>query len=109
MGNRLFPFVVPILVVATVLTIVIGIGELLIFVNTPQAVWMALALTTAVGVVGAVWAWRAAKLPPVEMPRPSPRQPVRQIDLGAGYLVGQFALIFGAMLLLLYIFLAVTR
>ncbi|MDP9374669.1 MAG: hypothetical protein M3Q65_19930 [Chloroflexota bacterium] len=109
MGTRLFPFVVPILVVATVITVVVGIGELLIFVNTPAAVWTALALTTAVGVIAAVWAWRASKLPPVEMPNPSPPQPVRQLDLGAGYLIGQFVLIFGAMLLLLFIIIAIMR
>lgn len=109
MRQRLTPFIIFLLVLATTITGIVGIGELLLFVGTIAAVPTALALTVLVGLIGAALSYRAAKLPPVRMPGPVQQEPVRQLDLGAGYLVGQFVLIFGAMLLLLFVVLALRR
>jgi hypothetical protein len=50
--------------------------------------------------------YRASKMPPVKWPDPGPWEPVRKIDLGASYLVGQFVLIFAIGLVLLFVILA---
>ena len=111
MLNRMFPFVALTLVLLTTATGLIGIGNLLLLVHdrigVMPAVWTALGLTLAVGAICSLLSVRASRLPPVQLPGPMSREPVRRIDLGAGYLVGQFVLIFGAMLLLLFVILAV--
>lgn len=108
MLNRLFPIIVPILAFATAITGIVGIGSLLLAVGTQAAVVVALALTVAIGVGGALLAYRASKLPPAPWPDPGPMAPVRRLDLGAGYLVGQFVLIFGVGLLLLFLILVLS-
>lgn len=111
MLNRMFPIIVPILAFATAITGIVAIGELLLFAahtfNVSVAVAIALGLTLLAGLIGALLSLRAAKLPPVQWPNPGPTEPVRRLDLGAGYLVGQFVLIFGVALLLLFVILAV--
>lgn len=111
--SRLFPYVMLLICLATTLTGIIVIGEMLLLVrfateNRLMPALVGLILTVVFGAVGAYLSYRASKLPPVRMPGPvQPRVPVRSLDLGAGYLIGQFVLIVGAMLLLLFIILAV--
>lgn len=106
MRRRLLPFIIFLLVLATTLTGIVGIGELLLFVGTTAAVPLALGLVVVVGLVAAALSFRAAKLPPVQLPGPAQPEPVRTLDFGAGYLIGQFVLFFGLLLLLVFIFLA---
>jgi hypothetical protein len=111
--SRSFPYVMLLICVATTLTGIVVIGETLLLVrfateNALVPVLAALVYTVLFGVIGIVLSWRASKLPPVRMPGPvQPRAPARSLDLGAGYLIGQFVLIVGAMLLLLFIILAI--
>ncbi len=109
MLNRMFPFVLPLLVVATVLTGVVFIGQVLLFVGTEAAVPVALGMTFGSALIATLFSIRARRLPPLPMPNPGPREPVRRLDLGAGYLIGQFIFIFGAFLFLLFVFLATRR
>jgi hypothetical protein len=104
--NRLFPLLVPIVVFAVVIALIIGIGELLLSVGTTGAVPLALALTLLVVAIAAMFSYRASKLPPVKWPDPGPWEPERKTDLGASYLVGQFVVIFGIGLILLFVILA---
>lgn len=118
MLNRMFPFIVPFLAFLTAATGIIAIGELLLFTAhlfegygeagklVPALV--ALVLTIAIGVIGALLSARAAKMPPVKWPDPGPMEPVRRLDLGAGYIVGQFVFFTGLGLLLLFIILVVS-
>lgn len=112
--SRSFPYVMLLIVIAATLIGIVAIGELLLLVRSAAgdnkliSVFVALALTILFGGLGAFLSFRASKLPPVELPRPVARHaPARQFDLGAGYLIGQYALIVGAMLLLLFVILAV--
>lgn len=112
MLNRMFPFIVPLLAFLTAITGLIGIGELLLWVARQfehygetgllAAPAVALALIAVIGVGAALLARRSTKLPPVEWPDPGPMQPVRRLDLGAGYIVGQFIFFFGIGILLLF-------
>lgn len=119
MLNRMFPFIVPLLAFLTALTGIVAIGELLLFVarlfeaygdagRVVPAV-IALILTIGIGLVAGLLSARAAKLPPVKWPDPGPMEPVRRLDLGAGYIVGQFIFFTGLGLLLLFIILVVKR
>ena len=112
--SRFFPFVMPLVVVAVVVGGFIAIGNLLLFVADAAGrlapVWVALGLTLGAGAVCMALSFRAAKLPPVELPgEPVDAAPTRRFDLGAGYLVGQFVVIFGLMLVLLFVTLALKR
>ena len=112
--HRFFPFVMPLLVITFVVGGFIAIGNLLLFVadtvSRMAAVWVALGLTLGTGAVCMALSFRAMRLPPVELPGPPPEPaPTRRIDLGAGYLVGQFFAFFGLMLLLLFVTLALKR
>jgi hypothetical protein len=104
--NRLFPLIVPIIAFGTAIIGIIAIGELLLSVGTAGVVPLALALTLLVVAVAAMLSYRASKMPPVKWPDPGPWEPVRKIDLGASYLVGQFVLIFAIGLVLLFVILA---
>jgi hypothetical protein len=119
MLNRMFPFIVPVLGFLTAITGLVGIGELLLFVSRSfedygeagklVAPAVALGLIAIIGIGAALLAVRATKLPPVEWPDPGPMEPVRRIDLGAGYIVGQFIFFFGLGLLLLFAILVLKR
>ena len=115
MQRRLFPFIIPLLVVAVVVVGVVAIGSLLLFVTDVTGskyptVFVALGLALGTGAVCMALSFRAAKLPPVELPaEPVEVAPRRRLDLGAGYLVGQFVVIFGLMLVLLFVTLALKR
>ena len=117
MLNRMFPFIVPILGFLTAITGIVVIGELLLFVQHEfesfgetgklAAPIVALGLVILIGAVSFGLAPRADKLPPVQWPDPGPMQPVRRLDLGAGYIVGQFSFFFGLGLLLLFLILVI--
>lgn len=119
MLNRTFPFLVPFLAFLTAITAIIAIGEFLLFIahlfepygdlGKLMPAVIALILTIAVGLVAALFSARAAKLPPVKWPDPGPMEPVRRLDLGAGYIVGQFVFFTGLGLLLLFVILVVKR
>lgn len=106
MLNRLFPLIVPIIAFGVVIACIIAIGELLLAVGTTAAVPLALVLTLLVVAIAALLSYRASKLPPVKWPDPGPLEPVRKVDLGASYLIGQFVIIFGIGLILLFVILA---
>lgn len=107
--QRLWPFLTPLIVIAIVAGGIIGIGELLLAVGTGPAVPVALGLALGVGFIALLLSLRAEKLPPVELPAPVEPTPVRRLDLGAGYIVGQFIAIFVVMLFLLFIVLALKQ
>lgn len=119
MLNRMFPYIVPIIGFLTAITGIIAIGQLLLFTAhlfEAYGEWgkvvpalVGLVLTILIGVVAAALSVRAAKLPPVEWPDPGPMEPVRRLDLGAGYIVGQFVFFTGLGLLLLFVLLVVKR
>src|SRR5215210_2773604 len=100
MLNRMFPFIVPVLAFLTAFAGIVAIGELLLFTANQfehygetgllAAPVVALSLVVLIGVVSFALSARAAKLPPVKWPDPGPTAPVRRLDLGAGYIVGQF-------------------
>ena len=118
MLNRMFPFIVPILAFLTAVTGIVVIGEALLFVQHEfesygeagklAAPLIALGLVILIGVVAFALAARAAKMPPVKWPDPGPMEPVRRLDLGAGYIVGQFIFVFGLGLLLLFLILVLA-
>jgi hypothetical protein len=70
---------------------------------------VALGLIAIIGITAALLARRSTKLPPVQWPDPGPTEPVRRVDLGAGYIVGQFIFFFGLGLLLLFAILVLKR
>lgn len=107
--SRAFPFIVPIIVIAIVAAGIIGIGELLLAVGIDVAVPLALCLALGTGAVCLGLSIRASKLPPVQLPEAREPAPARRLDLGAGYLVGQFIGIFGVMLFLLFLILALKH
>ena len=117
MLNRMFPFIVPILGFLTALTGIVAIGELLLFIQHEfesfgeagklAAPIIALGLVILIGAVSFGLAARADKMPPVQWPDPGPMEPVRRLDLGAGYIVGQFIFFFGLGLLLLFLILVI--
>ena len=115
MLRRAFPFLIPLAVIAAVVGGFIAIGSLLLFVTDVTGskyptVFVALGLALGTGAVCMSLSFRAAKLPPVELPGEPPEPaPRRRLDLGAGYLVGQFIVIFGLMLVLLFVTLALKR
>ncbi len=115
MLRRLFPFIMPLVVVIVVVGGLVAVGNLLLFVtevtgSKMPSVWVALGLTLAAGAVCMALSFRAMKLPPVELPgEPVEAAPTRRLDLGAGYLVGQFVVIFGLMLVLLFVTLALKQ
>ncbi len=115
MLRRFFPFIIPLVVVLVVVGGLVAIGSLLLFVSdvtgsTLPSVFVALGLTLGAGAVCMALSFRAARLPPVELPgEPVDVAPARRLDLGAGYLVGQFVVIFGLMLVLLFVTLALKR
>ena len=116
MLRRAFPFIIPLAVIIVVVGGFIAIGSLLLFVAELTApdrlppVWVALGLTLGTGAVCLALSFRAMRLPPVELPGEPPEPaPVRRLDLGAGYLVGQFIVIFGLMLALLFVTLALKQ
>jgi hypothetical protein len=117
MLNRMLPFIVPVLAFLTAIVGIVAIGELLLATahsfesygetGLLAAPAVALSLVILIGVVSFALAGRAAKLPPVKWPDPGPTEPVRRLDLGAGYIVGQFIFFFGLGLLLLFLILAI--
>lgn len=117
MLNRMFPFIVPVLAFLTAITGIVAIGELLLWVARQfadsgelgllAAPITALGLIILIGGVSFALSARAARLPPVRWPDPGPMEPVRRLDLGAGYIVGQFIFFFGLGLLLLFVILVV--
>ncbi len=118
MLNRMFPFIVPLLCFLTAITGIVLIGQLLLFTahlfegygeaGKLMPALIALILTIGIGVVAGILSARAAKKPPVNWPDPGPMEPVRRLDLGAGYIVGQFIFFTGLGLLLLFIILVVS-
>lgn len=119
MLNRMFPYIVPILGFLTAITGIVAIGETLLFTarafeeygefGKVMPAVVGLVLIIIIGVVAAALSVRASKLPPVEWPDPGPMEPVRRLDLGAGYIVGQFVFFTGLGLLLLFVLLVVKR
>jgi len=117
MLNRMFPFIVPILAFLSAVTGIVVVGELLLTVASQfesygeggklAAPAVAVGLILIIGGVAAALSVRANKLPPVQWPDPGPMQPVRRLDLGAGYIVGQFIFFFGLGLLLLFLILVI--
>lgn len=117
MVNRMFPFIVPVLAFLAAIVGIVAIGELLLFVarefesygETGKLIppLVALGLVVLIGVVSFALSGRAAKLPPVKWPDAGPTEPVRRLDLGAGYIVGQFIFFFGLGLLLLFLILVI--
>jgi hypothetical protein len=119
MLNRMFPYIVPLLAFLSAVTGIVVVGQLLLFaadqlhgfgeIGKVATAMVGLALTILIGVVAAILSVRAAKMPPVQWPDPGPMEPVRRLDLGAGYIVGQFVFFTGLGLLLLFVFLVATR
>jgi hypothetical protein len=117
MLNRMFPFIVPVLAFSIAITGIVAIGELLLFTahqfehygeaGLLAAPLVALGLVILIGAVSFALSARAAKLPPVQMPEQGPTEPVRRLDLGAGYIVGQFTFFFGLGLFLLFMILVI--
>ncbi|MFN8540198.1 MAG: hypothetical protein U0232_22300 [Thermomicrobiales bacterium] len=119
MLNRMFPFIVPVLAFLAAITGIVAIGELLLAVahtfdydtygetGLLAAPAVALSLVVLIGVISFALSARAAKMPPVKWPDPGPTEPVRRLDLGAGYIVGQFIFFFGLGLLLLFLILVI--
>lgn len=117
MLNRMFPYIVPILAFLSAITGIFVVGELLLTTAKQfesygepgklAAPAVAVGLILLIGGVAAALSVRANKLPPVRWPDPGPMQPVRRLDLGAGYIVGQFIFFFGLGLLLLFLILVI--
>ena len=117
MLNRMFPYIVPILGFLSAITGIVVIGELLLATahafesygeaGKLAAPAVAVGLIVLIGGIAAALSVRADKLPPVEWPDPGPMQPVRRLDLGAGYIIGQFIFFFGLGLLLLFLILVI--
>lgn len=119
MLNRMMPFLVPFLGFLSAITGIVVVGELLLFTahqfeeygeaGLLAAPLVAMVLVILIAGVAALLAVRAEKLPPVQWPDPGPTEPVRRLDLGAGYIVGQFVFFFGLGLLLLFAVLVLKR
>lgn len=117
MLNRMFPFIVPVLAFLSAFAGIVVIGELLLATahtfepygnrGLLAAPAVALGLVILIGVASFALAGRAEKLPPAQWPDPGPTEPVRRLDLGAGYIVGQFIFFFGLGLLLLFLILVI--
>jgi hypothetical protein len=117
MLNRMFPFIVPVIGFGLAFLGIVAIGEILLAVahafeeygetGLLAAPAVALALVILIGVVAFALSGRASKLPPVKWPDPGPTEPVRRLDLGAGYIVGQFIFFFGVGMLLLFLILVI--
>jgi hypothetical protein len=119
MLNRMNAYIVPLIAFLSAITGIVLIGETLLNVNrllerfgeigklgAPAA---ALILIALIGGVSAALAVRASKLPPVEWPNPGPVEPVRPMNLGRGYIIGQFIFFIGLAILLLFVILVATR
>lgn len=115
MLNRMNPYIVPLIAFLSAITGIVLIGETLLNVNrllerfgeigklgAPVA---ALILIALIGGTAAALAVRASKLPPVEWPDPGPVVPVRPMNLGRGYIVGQLIFFAGLAILLLFLLL----
>jgi hypothetical protein len=119
MLNRVNPYIVPLIAFMSAITGIVLIGETLLTVNrllerfggigklgAPVA---ALILIALIGGIAAALAVRASKLPPVEWPNPGPVVPVRPMNLGRGYIIGQFVFFIGLAILLLFLILVARR
>lgn len=115
MLNRMNPYIVPLIAFLSAITGIVLIGETLLTVNrllerfgeigrlgAPVA---ALILIAIIGTTCALLARRASKLPPVEWPNPGPVEPVRPMNLGRGYIVGQLVFFAGLAIILLFVIL----
>jgi hypothetical protein len=109
--QRFFPFAIPIVVVVFVVGGFSLIGNLLLFVGKQVAVPLALGLALGVGFVCMLLSFRAARLPPVELPGEPVVEaaPRRRPDLGLGPFVGQFVGFFVMLLILLIVVLALKH
>ena len=119
MLNRMNAYIVPLIAFLSAITGIVLIGETLLTVNrllegfgeigklgAPAA---ALILIALIGGVCAALAVRASKLPPVEWPDPGPTVPVRPMNLGRGYIVGQIVFFLGLAIMLLFLILVSRR
>ncbi len=119
MLNRMNAYVVPLIAFMSAITGIVLIGETLLNVNrllerfgavgklgAPVA---ALILIGLIGGTSAVLAARASKLPPVEWPNPGPVVPVRPMNLGRSYIIGQFVFFIGLAIMLLFLILVARR
>jgi len=115
MLNRMNAYIVPVIAFLSAITGIVLIGETLLNVNrllerfgavgklgAPVA---ALILIALIGGTASALAVRASKLPPVEWPNPGPVVPVRPMNLGRGYIVGQFFFFGGLAIMLLFLIL----
>ncbi len=119
MRSRIFPYLVPLIAVGIAAVLIIGIGNILLFTadafhtygefGKVMPALVGLILVILIGLVAALMSLRASKLPPAAIPEPRSHEPVRRIDLGAGYIAGQFVFFAGLALLLLFIVMSFKR
>jgi hypothetical protein len=119
MLNRMNAYIVPLIAFLSAITGIVVIGETLLAVNRSLehfgeagklgAPFAALLLIALIGITCALLARRASKLPSVEWPDPGPVVPVRPMNLGRGYIVGQLIFFGGLMIMLLFLLLISRR
>jgi len=119
MLNRMNAYVVPLIAFLSAITGIVLIGETLLNVNRLLerfgeigklgAPFAALVLIALIGGIAAALSVRASKLPPVEWPNPGPVVPVRPMNLGRGYIIGQIVFFAGLGIMLLFLILVSRR
>lgn len=119
MLNKMAPYIVPVIAFLSAITGIVVIGEMLltsarIFEHYGELgklvpPFVALVLIAIIGGTAAALSVRAAKLPPVEWPDPGPTEPVRPMNLGRSYIIGQIIFFVGLGILLLFIILLASR
>jgi len=119
MLNRMNAYIVPLIAFLSAITGIVVIGETLLTVNRSLehfgaigklgAPLAALILIALIGGIAAALSVRASKLPPVQWPDPGPVVPVRPMNLGHGYIVGQIIFFAGLGIMLLFLILVSQR
>lgn len=117
MLNRMQAYIVPVIAFLSAITGIVVIGETLLASGRilPGEIgrlippFVALLLIAIIGGTAAALAVRAAKLPPVEWPNPGPTEPVRPMNLGRSYIIGQMVFFLGLAIFVLFVILVATH
>lgn len=119
MTRRAFPFMITLIALLFAVVSIIGIGNLLLFTASvfegqgemgkvvPALVGLVLILL--VGVVCSLLALRASNMPGVQLRPETTGETKRRVDLGAGYLVGQFVFFAVLTIVLLFVVMSLKR